>query len=96
MNPTESPAWRDPKPDGSLPNNWLANFGGRTWAFDEVTEQYYLHLFLPSQPDLNWRNPEVKAAMFDVLRFWLSIGIFLVLVAGSMVDWGASGRMTVH
>ncbi|MDJ0960940.1 MAG: alpha-amylase family glycosyl hydrolase [Acidimicrobiia bacterium] len=67
--------WRDPKPDGSLPNNWLANFGGRTWAFDEATEQYYLHLFLPSQPDLNWRNPEVKAAMFDVLRFWLDRGV---------------------
>jgi alpha-glucosidase len=63
--------WRDPKPDGSEPNNWLANFGGRTWTFDETTGQYYLHLFLPSQPDLNWRNPEVKAAMFDTLRFWL-------------------------
>ena len=67
--------WRDPKPDGSLPNNWLANFGGRTWTLDEATGQYYLHLFLPEQPDLNWRNSQVREAMDDVLRFWLDRGV---------------------
>jgi alpha-glucosidase len=67
--------WRDPKPDGSPPNNWLAVFGGRAWEWDEHTGQYYLHSFLKEQPDLNWRNPEVKAAMFDVVRFWLERGV---------------------
>ncbi len=63
--------WRDAKPDGNLPNNWLSVFGNVAWEWDEKTRQYYLHTFLKEQPDLNWRNPEVKAAMFDVLRFWL-------------------------
>ncbi len=67
--------WRDPKPDGSLPNNWQSAFGGAAWTFDESTGQYYLHSFLPEQPDLNWRNPEVSAAMFDTLRFWLDRGV---------------------
>ncbi len=67
--------WRDPKPDGSPPNNWLAYFGGSSWTFDEQTGQYYLHSFLPEQPDLNWRNPEVKQAMFDQIRFWLKRGV---------------------
>ncbi|MCA9935986.1 MAG: DUF3459 domain-containing protein, partial [Anaerolineales bacterium] len=67
--------WRDAKPDGSPPNNWGSFFGGPAWTFDEATGQYYLHQFLKEQPDLNWRNPEVKQAMFDVLRFWLERGI---------------------
>jgi alpha-glucosidase len=67
--------WRDPRPDGSPPNNWLANFGGGAWEWDEATGQYYLHLFHKKQPDLNWRNPEVQAAMLDVLRFWLDRGV---------------------
>src|SRR5579859_791137 len=67
--------WADPKPDGSPPNNWLAFFGGRAWEWDEATGQYYLHSFLKEQPDLNWRNPEVKQAMLDVLRFWLERGV---------------------
>ncbi len=57
------------------PNNWLAVFGGSAWEWDEATGQYYLHSFLKEQPDLNWRNPEVKAAMFDVVRFWLERGV---------------------
>ena len=56
--------WRD------QPNNWLSHFGGSAWEFDERTGQYYLHSFLKQQPDLNWRNPDVKADMFDALRFW--------------------------
>ncbi|HEY5573591.1 MAG TPA: alpha-amylase family glycosyl hydrolase [Anaerolineales bacterium] len=67
--------WVDPKPDGSPPNNWQSVFGGSAWEWDEKTEQYYLHSFLKEQPDLNWRNPEVKAAMFDAVRFWLERGV---------------------
>ena len=63
--------WQDGKPDGSPPNNWLSVFGGSAWEWHPPTGQYYLHSFLKEQPDLNWRNPAVKAAMFDVLRFWL-------------------------
>jgi alpha-glucosidase len=67
--------WRDGTPD-TPPNNWLAAFGtGPTWTWDEATRQWYLHLFLPQQPDLNWSNPEVQAAMHDVLRFWLDRGV---------------------
>jgi alpha-glucosidase len=68
-------AWRDPKPDGSPPNNWLAVFGGPAWTLDETTGQYYHHGFLPQQPDLNWRNDDVKSAMLDALRFWLDRGV---------------------
>ncbi len=67
--------WRDAKPDGTPPNNWLAVFGGSSWEFDEKTGQYYLHSFLKEQPDLNWRNPEVRQVMFDVYRFWLDRGV---------------------
>jgi alpha-glucosidase len=67
--------WRDPKPDGSLPNNWGSVFGGPAWTWDGPTSQYYFHQFLKEQPDLNWRNPEVRQAMFDVLRFWLDRGV---------------------
>ncbi|HLI93701.1 MAG TPA: alpha-amylase family glycosyl hydrolase, partial [Puia sp.] len=63
--------WKDPKPDGSPPNNWLSVFGGSVWEWDEKTKQYYYHAFLVKQPDLNWRNPEVEKAMLDVMRFWL-------------------------
>lgn len=67
--------FRDAKPDGSPPNNWLSMFGGSSWEWDEATAQYYLHTFLPEQPDLNWRHPEVVAAMFEVLRFWMRRGV---------------------
>ena len=67
--------WRDPSPDGGPPNNWLSNFGGPAWQFDEQTGQYYLHIFDVKQPDLNWRNPDVRQAMYDVLRFWLDRGV---------------------
>ena len=73
--------WRDPAPDGGPPNNWLSNFGGTAWEYDATTQQYYYHSFLKEQPDLNWRNPEVVAAMHEVLRFWLRRG-----VAGFRID----------
>jgi alpha-glucosidase len=67
--------WRDPKSGGGPPNNWLSNFGGSAWKFDESTGQYYFHAFLDKQPDLNWRNPDLRKAMYDVLRFWLNRGV---------------------
>ncbi len=67
--------WQDPKPDGSPPNNWRGQADpdteGSAWAFDEFTGQYYLANFSPSQPELNWRNTEVREAMMDAMRFWL-------------------------
>jgi alpha-glucosidase len=67
--------WADPVPDGGPPNNWLSVFGGSAWTWDEPTGQYYYHGFLAQQPDLNWRNPAVREAMYDVIRFWLERGI---------------------
>jgi alpha-glucosidase len=68
--------WRDPKPDGSPPNNWASAFKGvPAWTLDEATGQYYLHVFLAEQPDLNWANPEVEAAMHGTLRHWLDRGV---------------------
>lgn len=67
--------WRDPAPDGGPPNNWISDFGGSSWEWDAATGQYYLHAFLKEQPDFNWRNPAVRAAMMDVLRFWLDRGV---------------------
>lgn len=67
--------WRDPGPDGGPPNNWESVFGGKGWEYDTATGQYYYHQFLKEQPDLNWRNPEVRARMMDVLRFWLARGV---------------------
>jgi alpha-glucosidase len=67
--------WKDAGEDGALPNNWLSHFGGPAWEWDETTKQYYYHSFLKEQPDLNWRNPAVKQAMYEVLRFWLDRGV---------------------
>lgn len=67
--------WRDAAPGGGPPNNWISDFGGSAWTWDEATEQYYLRAFLPQQPDLNWRNPAVKAAMLGAMRFWLDRGV---------------------
>lgn len=67
--------WADAKPDGSPPNNWQAMFGGPSWTWDARRRQYYLHNFLPEQPDLNVRNPQVQDALLDVARFWLERGV---------------------
>src|SRR4051812_26379369 len=67
--------WRDPAPDGGPPNNWLSEFGGGAWEYDATTGQYYYHAFLAAQPDLNWRNPQVRPAMYDAMRFWLRRGV---------------------
>ena len=67
--------WRDPAPGGGVPNNWMSHFGGSAWTFDETTGQYFLHSFLAAQPDLNWRNPAVREAIYSALRFWLDRGV---------------------
>ena len=67
--------WRDAAPGGGPPNNWISDFGGSAWEWDETTGQYYLHAFLKEQPDLNWRNAAVQQAMYDVLRFWFARGV---------------------
>ncbi|WP_257614661.1 alpha-amylase family glycosyl hydrolase, partial [Oenococcus oeni] len=66
--------WRDPV-DGHEPNNWLAAFGGSAWTYVPERKQYYLHLFATGQPDLNWENPDVRQAVFDIERFWLDKGV---------------------
>ncbi len=66
--------WRDGK-DGGPPNNWMSVFGGSAWELDTATGQYYYHFHLTEQPDLNWRNPEVKQAIWDAARFWLDLGV---------------------
>jgi alpha-glucosidase len=67
--------WRNPAPDGGPPNNWKSNFGGSGWTFDPPTGQFYYHSFLSAQPDLNWHNPEVRAAIYAAMRFWLDRGV---------------------
>ncbi len=73
--------WRDGKGPGEPPNNWQSWFGHSAWKFDPATNQYYYHHFYTEQPDLNWRNPEVRKAMYDAMRFWLKRG-----VAGFRID----------
>ncbi|MDF2460565.1 MAG: malL, partial [Nitrospira sp.] len=67
--------WKEPAPDGGPPNNWLSNFGGSAWTLDPGTGEYYYHAYLKEQPDLNWRNPDVQAAIHTVMRFWLDRGV---------------------
>lgn len=67
--------WRDGKGNGRPPNNWLSAFGGSAWEWDERTGQYYLHMFYKEQPDLNWRNPDVRRHLLNVFRFWLGKGV---------------------
>jgi len=71
--------WRDPLAGANgerlPPNNWISDFGGPAWEWDEATSQYYYHAMLREQPDLNWRNPDLKAAMLDAMRFWFDRGV---------------------
>ena len=71
--------WHDGKQDKSgnqiPPNNWASTFGGDAWEYDQATQQYFYHFFLKQQPDLNWRNPAVRQAMWDAVRFWLDLGV---------------------
>ena len=67
--------WRDAKPDGSAPTNWRSIFGGSAWTWCESRQQYYLHTFAPSQPDLNWENPDVRKALYDIANYWVDKGV---------------------
>lgn len=67
--------WADPKPDGTPPNNWQASFGGPAWTYNAWRGQYYMHNFLPEQPDLNYHNPDVVNAVLDTFKFWLDFGV---------------------
>ena len=67
--------WADARDDGTPPNNWLSIFGGSAWQWDTRRLQYYMHNFLVSQPDLNFHNPQVRAAVLDDVRFWLELGV---------------------
>ena len=80
--------WRDPASDGGPPNNWVSHFGGPAWTYDEHTGQYYMHLFLPEQPDLNWAEPEVRAAFAQILETWFCRGVdgVRIDVAHSLVE----------
>lgn len=66
--------WHDPAPGGGPPTNWKSIFGGSTWTYDKKTGQYYYHMFMPQEPDLNWNNPQVRKAIYNVMRFWLRHG----------------------
>jgi oligo-1,6-glucosidase len=67
--------WKPAKPDGSPPNNWRSFFSGSAWQWDETTEEYYLHLFVAKQPDLNWENPELRQDIYNMMHFWLKKGV---------------------
>jgi alpha-glucosidase len=67
--------WREPRADGTAPNKWMSEFGGSAWNYDAGTKQYYYHAFLAQQPDLNWRNPAVRQAIRNIMRFWLRKGV---------------------
>ena len=79
--------WRDPAPGGGPPNNWVSVFGGPAWTFDEATGQYWLHLFISDQPDLNWRDERVVREFDEIMRFWLDRGVdgFRVDVADALL-----------
>jgi alpha-glucosidase len=67
--------WQDPTPEQTYPNNWLSYFGGTGWSYCPAREQYYFHTFNENQPDLNWQNPDVRAAIYNVVQFWLDRGV---------------------
>jgi alpha-glucosidase len=67
--------WKDPAANGGPPNNWLSVFGGSAWEYDGGSGQYFYHAFLAAQPDLNWRNPAVRSAIYEVMRFWFRRGV---------------------
>ena len=67
--------WKDPRADGGPPNNWGSMFGGSAWTYDDARDQYYLHYFDTTQPDLNWENPKVRQEVYDLMRYWSARGV---------------------
>ena len=99
--------WRDAKPDGSAPNNWRGIFGGSAWQWNEDRKQYYLHTFATAQPDLNWANPDVRQALYDITNFWIDKGVGgfridaipYIKKPAEMADGkpdGADGMVSIH
>ena len=99
--------WRDAKPDGSAPNNWRGIFGGSAWEWSDERKQYYLHTFASAQPDLNWANPDVRKALYDITNFWIKKGVGgfridaipYIKKPAEMVDGtpdGADGMVSIH
>merc|ERR1711997_1003200 len=93
---TDFYAWADPKgfdENGNplAPSNWVSQFRGTAWEFNEERQQFYLHQFLPCQPDLNYRNPAVLQAMKDVLAFWLELGVDGFRMDAVATIWEAEG-----
>lgn len=95
--------WRDPLPDGSAPTNWRSHFGGSVWSWCEERQQYYYHTFGDFQPDLNWENPQVREALYDVARFWLAKGVggfrldaVVYVKKGAYVDLPPDGPDGLH
>lgn len=82
--------WRDPRPDGSAPNNWGSSFGGSAWTYEPARQQYYLHYYAKEQPDLNWENPRVRNAIYEVMKYWKSRGVDgwrLDVITSISKDW---------
>jgi len=67
--------WREPAAGGGPPNNWMCRIRRQRWQYDAATQQYYYHAFLAQQPDLNWRNRQVRRAIHEVMRLWLRKGV---------------------
>ena len=67
--------WRPAKPNGKLPNNWDSHFEGKAWQWDDLRQEYYLHLFAKEQPDLNWENPQVRKEIYDMILWWMEKGV---------------------
>lgn len=89
--------WRDPKPDGGVPNEWMSVFGGSAWEYVPERNQYYLHFFAKEQPDLNWDSKEAREKIFDIIRFWNEKGVDGYRVdAISYLDKGLDGRANFH
>lgn len=82
--------WRDPQPDGSAPNNWGSSFGGSAWTYEPARQQYYLHYYAKEQPDLNWENPKVRDAIYEVMKYWKARGVDgwrLDVITSISKDW---------
>jgi oligo-1,6-glucosidase len=75
QGPGQRPAPAAKRGGHTPPTNWEAAFNGSVWAWNDTTGEYYLHMFSPKQPDLNWENPRVRAEVYDIMRFWLDRGV---------------------
>ncbi|MEZ9763858.1 alpha-glucosidase [Vibrio splendidus] len=89
--------WRDAQPDGSAPDDQGSIFGGSAWQWDELTQQYYFHLFSKRQPDLNWENPKIQEEVHTMMNWWIDLGIGgfrldVIDLIGKEIDKGITGN----